>query len=216
MTGIFSGQGSVIRNSVVAYSDQLRSRDQRYDKVHLVPFGEFLPFRSLLNLLSGMIEIPFSDLSAGRERQDPFLINYEKDGARSTAKLSTFICYEAVFGDELRYLGEQSDFLVNVSNDAWFGDSIGPWQHFEITRARAIELQREMVRATNNGITALIDRKGQVKAILPQFEQGVLEVEVMPYGGVTTYSRTGDLFWLLLLLIVAGMGIVLFRWDLKM
>ncbi len=215
MTGIFSGQGSVIRNSVVAYSDQLRSRDQRYDKVHLVPFGEFLPFRSLLDLLSGMIEIPFSDLTAGREEQSPFLIHYEVGGAPATTQLSTFICYEAVFGDELRYLGKQSDFLVNVSNDAWFGDSIGPWQHFQITRARAIELQREMVRATNNGITALIDRRGEVKAILPQFEQGVLEVEVMPYEGTTTYSRVGDLSWLLFLWVVAGLGALFFRKELK-
>lgn len=215
MTGIFSGQGSVIRNSVVAYSDQLRSRDQRYDKVHLVPFGEFLPFRSLLDLFSGMIEIPFSDLTAGREEQAPFLIHYEVDGAPAITQLSTFICYEAVFGDELRYLGKQSDFLVNVSNDAWFGDSIGPWQHFQITRARAIELQREMVRATNNGITALIDRRGEVKAILPQFEQGVLEVEVMPYEGTTTYSRVGDLSWLLLLWVVAGLGALFFRKELK-
>ncbi|OYQ81410.1 apolipoprotein N-acyltransferase [Ignatzschineria sp. F8392] len=215
MTGIFSGQGSVIRNSVVAYSDQLRSRDQRYDKVHLVPFGEFLPFRSLLDLLSGMIEIPFSDLTAGREEQSPFLIHYEVDGVPAITQLSTFICYEAVFGDELRYLGKQSDFLVNVSNDAWFGDSIGPWQHFQITRARAIELQREMVRATNNGITALIDRRGEVKAILPQFEQGVLEVEVMPYEGTTTYSRVGDLSWLLLLWVVAGLGALFFRRELK-
>ncbi len=211
MTGIFSGQGSVIRNSVVAYSDQLRSRDQRYDKVHLVPFGEFLPFRSLLDLLSGMIEIPFSDLSAGRTRQAPFIIKHEDAGEAVTTQLSTFICYEAVFGDELRYLGEQSDFLVNVSNDAWFGDSIGPWQHFQITRARAIELQREMVRATNNGITALIGRNGSVRAMLPQFEQGVLEVEVVPYSGITAYSRIGDFFWLLILWGVGGLAVLLFR-----
>lgn len=192
MTGIFSGNGDLIRNSIVTYSDALRIYDQRYDKAHLVPFGEYIPFRRLLSLFSGMIEIPYSDLSAGSQSQAPFKIRGKEN---STLLAAASICYEAVFGNELRSQAQSSNFLVNISNDAWFGDSIGPWQHFQIARSRAIELQREMVRATNNGITALIAKDGSVKALLPQFKEGVLEVEVTSYQGVTGYARLGDLFW---------------------
>lgn len=209
MTGIFTGSGSTIRNSIVTYSDQSRLRDQRYDKVHLVPFGEFIPFRSVLNLFSGLIEIPYSDLSPGEEKQEPFRISRKKGDIVEELSASAFICYEAVFGNELRYQGLNSDFLVNVSNDAWFGDSNGPWQHFQITRARAIELQREMVRSTNNGITALIGQNGQVKAMLLQFEVGVLEVDVTPLKGTTSYAKLGDLFWLgvMGILIIISFGL---------
>ena len=161
-----------------------------------MPFGEFIPFRSVLNLFSGLIAIPYSDLSPGEEKQEPFRISRKKGDIVEELSASAFICYEAVFGNELRYQGLNSDFLVNVSNDAWFGDSNGPWQHFQITRARAIELQREMVRSTNNGITALIGQNGQVKAMLPQFEVGALEIEVIPLKGTTSYAKLGDLFWL--------------------
>lgn len=202
MTGIFSGSGQTIRNSIVTYSDEMRMYDQRYDKTHLVPFGEYIPFRGFLSLFDGMIEIPFSDLTEGKSAQAPFEI---KKGNGSTLFAAASICYEAVFGDELRYQAQTSNFLVNVSNDAWFGDSIGPWQHFQIARARAIELQREMVRATNNGITALIAKDGSVKALLPQFEEGVLVVEVVSYVGMTGYARLGDFFWGVLLML----GIIL-------
>lgn len=212
MTGMFSGGGSAIRNSLIAYSDTGRSRDQRYDKVHLVPFGEFIPFRSFLSLFGGLIEIPYSDLTPGREQQAPFTIA-RKGAGQDDLLASAFICYEAVFGNELRYQGKSAHFLINVSNDAWFGDSNGPWQHLQITRARAIELQREMVRSTNNGITALIGRDGQIKAMLPQFEQGALEVDVTPYQGATTYAKLGDLFWLIpmLLLLFIGIGLNLLQ-----
>ncbi len=204
MTGIFSGNGATVRNSIITYSDEMRMYDQRYDKTHLVPFGEYIPFRSFLGLFSGMIEIPYSDLTAGKVEQSPFEIQ-KKNGAALFAAAS--ICYEAVFGNELRYQAQTANFLVNVSNDAWFGDSIGPWQHFQIARARAIEAQREMVRATNNGITALIGKDGQVKALLPQFKEAVLEVNVISYAGMTTYAKLGDLFWGLLAVIGLVMGL---------
>lgn len=190
VTGIFSTEGTHIRNSIVAYGVD-RSRDQLYHKVHLVPFGEYIPFRSLLSLFGNMIEIPFADLSEGTMMQKPLSFMT----AQGRFQGGSSICYEAVFGDEARLMGRESDFLINVSNDAWFGDSIGPWQHFQITRARAIELQKEMVRSTNNGITAWIGQNGQVKAMLPQFQEGVLEVAVTPAQGMTAYARLGDLFW---------------------
>lgn len=214
MTGIFSGNGSTVRNSVVTFSDSVRARDQRYDKVHLVPFGEFIPFRSILNLFSGLIAIPYSDLTPGAEAQSPFVISSKKGkDQRQDFRASAFICYEAVFGDELRYQGRESQFLVNVSNDAWFGDSIGPWQHFQISRARAIELQREVVRSTNNGITALISQNGQVVESLPQFEKGALVVDVTPYDGATTYAKLGDLFWLGISLVLLLIGVALNFWQ---
>lgn len=198
MTGIFTGSGQTVRNSIVTYSDEMRMYDQRYDKTHLVPFGEYIPFRAFLSLFSGVIEIPYSDLTKGKSEQAPFKIQ-KPEGAALFAAAS--ICYEAVFGDELRYQALTSNFLVNVSNDAWFGDSIGPWQHFQIARARSIELQREMVRATNNGITALIGKDGAVKVMLPQFEEGTLSVDVTSYEGMTAYAKLGDLFWVVISLL---------------
>lgn len=212
MTGIFTGGGKTVRNSIVTYSDEMRMYDQRYDKTHLVPFGEYIPFRSILSLFSGMIEIPYSDLTQGKLEQAPFKIQKE-DGAALFAAAS--ICYEAVFGNELRYQAKTANFLVNVSNDAWFGDSIGPWQHFQISRARAIELQREMVRATNNGITALISKEGRSMAILPQFKEGVLSVDITSYQGVTAYAKLGDLFWAVLAFIGLVLGFFWHRYQYK-
>lgn len=206
VTGIFSTEGPQIRNSIVAYGTKA-SEDQLYHKVHLVPFGEYIPFRSLLSLFGNMIEIPFADLSEGTMAQKP--LSFMTTQGRFQGGSS--ICYEAVFGNEARLMGRESDFLINVSNDAWFGDSIGPWQHFQITRARAIELQKEMVRSTNNGITAWIGANGQVKAMLPQFQEGVLEVAVTPIRGVTAYGRLGDLFWGVSFLLLLSLTMLIGR-----
>lgn len=206
VTGVFSTEGPLIRNSIVAYGTD-SSRDQLYHKVHLVPFGEYIPFRSLLSLFGNMIEIPFADLSEGAMTQEPLSFMT----AQGRFQGGSSICYEAVFGDEARLMGRESDFLINVSNDAWFGDSIGPWQHFQITRARAIELQKEMVRSTNNGVTAWIGPNGQVKAMLPQFQEGVLEVAVTPMRGMTAYARLGDLFWSVSFLLLLSLTMLIGR-----
>ncbi|MEN9315214.1 MAG: hypothetical protein RIS35_1607, partial [Pseudomonadota bacterium] len=158
----------------------------RYDKRHLVPFGEFVPtgFRWFVDLM----RIPLGDFARGRADQAAF----EVGGQRFAFN----ICYEDLFGEEL--LGairapRGATVLVNVSNIAWFGDSHALPQHLAIARMRALETGRPMLRATNTGVTASIDHRGRVLSVLPPYTQGALDVQVQGTGGLTPYVRFGNL-----------------------
>ena len=156
----------------------------QYVKRHLVPFGEYVPFESQLRGLITFLDLPMSHNQPGPEKQTPL--------TAGDLTLSLSICYEVVFGDLVRRTVTDPDILITMSNDTWFGDSIGPWQHFQMARMRAIENGKYMVRATNNGITAIIDHKGRVQGSLPQFEPGVLRGEVRAMKGVTPYAWLGN------------------------
>ncbi len=160
--------------------------EQVYTKRHLVPFGEFIPFRRVLTLLANLITIPMSDLSAGRGPVKPI----EIDGIN----YGMSICYEDAFGAEMRAQLPLANVLVNVSNDAWFGDSMAPHQHLEMAAMRSLEFGRPMLRATNTGITAHISARGEILSRAAQFQQAAIDVEVVPRSGSTPYVRMGD--WL--------------------
>ncbi len=166
------------------------SEDQVYVKRHLVPFGEFTPFRDVISLLSDLITIPMSDLSPGTGPIKPIDVNGVKYGMS--------ICYEDAFGSEMRAQFPDTNVLINVSNDAWFGDSTAPHQHQEIAAMRSLEFARPMLRVTNTGISSLIDYRGRVVEQGPQFEAVAIDVEVTPREGTTPYVRLGD--WLAVLL----------------
>lgn len=155
-----------------------------YHKRHLVPFGEYLPLDSLLRPVTEALGIPVSDFSPGPENQSLL--------SAAGYPLSLSICYEIAFGGEIIRDLPEARFLVTVSNDAWFGTSIGPHQHFEIARVRALEVGRFLLRATNTGITAIIGPDGRVAGRLAQFQTGVLEGRIMPRAGATPYARLGD------------------------
>ena len=168
---------------------------QAYHKVHLVPFGEFIPpgFGWVLRWLS----IPLSDFSRGAPDQPPLAI--------AGQRVAVNVCYEDVFGDEIARRAPEATLLVNVSNVAWFGDSLAPAQHLQIARLRAIETARMHLTATNTGITAAIDRDGRVLKRLAQFTEGRLEIAAQGYSGATPYVRLRD--WPIVLL---SLGILAF------
>ena len=166
-------------NSVVSVGT---SPSQRYDKSHLVPFGEFVPpgFGWIVKTFA----IPLSDFSLGPEHPRPF--------ALAGQLVAPNICWEDAFGEEIIRQLPEATLLVNVSNVAWFGDSLAPAQHLQISRMRALETGRTMLRATNTGMTAIIDSRGRLVARLPQFTEGVLEGEVRGYAGASPYVKVGN------------------------
>ena len=180
----------------------LGSEHGLYHKRHLVPFGEYLPLRSVLLPLTSILGVPSPDFSRGPST--PLL-------SVAGHPIAPTICYEIAFAAEVAASLPEAELLVTVSNDAWFGASIGPHQHLEIARARAKETGRYLARATNTGISALVSPAGEVLARSPQFEVDVIEAEVVPMSGATPYVRVGNApmvgaaFALLFAAIVIGM-----------
>lgn len=158
--------------------------EQQYFKRHLVPFGEYIPWRRTFGNVLDVLGAPMSDFSPGGPH--PVLLS------AAGLTIGAFICYEAVFGAEVRPLAARADVLLNLSNDGWFGNSIGPHQHFQMARMRAKEAGREVVRATNTGISAVIDHEGRVRARAEQFHTSTLRSHVVPHSGSTPYILWGD------------------------
>jgi apolipoprotein N-acyltransferase len=150
-----------------------------------VPFGEFFPVPAKVREWMRLMNLPYSDFASGSEDQAPL----EAAGQA----LAPTVCYEDAYGAEQVHIERRSTLLVNVTNDAWFGDSTAPHQHVDISRMRSLESGRPMLRATNDGVTALIAHDGSVIASLPQFRKGVLTGSVVPRTGLTPYLRFGNL-----------------------
>ncbi len=181
------------RNTALALGDGSGS----YLKRRLVPFGEYVPMESMLRGLIGFFDLPMSHNASGPMVQDPI--------TAGPWRISTSICYEIVYGELVRTSIERPDLLLTITNDTWFGTSIGPLQHLQMARMRALENGRYLVRAANNGVTAIVDERGAVKATLPQFTRDVLRGKVHIMQGTTPYTHWGStpilLVCILLLLI---------------
>ncbi len=173
---------------------------QTYRKSHLVPFGEFIPLRPVLGWIVGVLAIPLQDFSRGGEDQQPLAV--------AGQRVAVNVCYEDAFGEEIIRQLPQATLLVNVSNVAWFGRSIAPQQHLQISQARALETGRTMLRATNTGVTAVINARGEVVAAAPEYTTAAVTHAVQGYGGATPYVRMGNAAMLALCLVLLGIA----RW----
>ncbi|NBI42293.1 apolipoprotein N-acyltransferase [[Haemophilus] felis] len=181
---------NAIFNSIVQLGQQnqkyFAEKAPRYNKVHLVPFGEYVPLEKVLRPLGSVFNLPMSAFQAGNDKQATFQVKGRH--------LAAAICYEIIFGELVRKnVNKNTDFLLTISNDAWFGNSIGPWQHLQMARMRALELGKPVIRGTNTGITTFIDEFGQIQAQAPQFTQTTLTQVIAPTEGRTPYSALGNL-----------------------
>jgi len=186
-----------IYNSVVMIDGVNRDARQFYRKRHLVPFGEVFPVPEFVREWMRLMSLPHSDMNAG-DAEQPLLSM--PDGNQ----LAVAICYEDAYGAEQLYALSAATLLVNVSNDAWFGDSIAPHQHLEIARMRALEAGRYVVRATNNGISAFIGPDGSLLQTGEQFRYVSMSHDVTPRKGLTPYARVGNWPVVSLALFIAG------------
>ncbi len=174
---------------------------QRYDKAHLVPFGEFVPpgFRWFVDAMV----MPMSDFSRGAPDQRPLAVGDQK--------IAVNICYEDVFGEELIHALPEATLMLNISNDAWFGDSYAPWQHHQIAQMRALETGRWWLKSNNTGVTAVIDARGRTVANLKPFTADSLHSEAQGMTGATPYSRWGNALFLILAAVALVSALALSR-----
>ena len=172
---------NVMHNSIIG----LGEASGIYHKQKLVPFGEYVPLQDVLRGLIDFFDLPMSDFRKGPS--DQALLSVQG------LKVSPFICYEVVYPDFVASRARNADVLLTISNDSWFGQSIGPHQHLQIARTRSIENGRFMIRATNNGVTAIIDEQGNITTRIPQFERASLEGKVSVVKGVTPYTSWGSI-----------------------
>ena len=166
-----------------------------YNKRRLVPFGEYVPLENLLRGLITFFDLPMSHNRPG-EADQPALM-------AGDLKLSVSICYEVVYAELVRSTIPLPDLFVTISNDTWFGSSIGPAQHLQMAQMRSLENGRWLLRDTNNGVTAIVDHRGRVSARLPQFQEGALVGEYQIMHGSTLFSRIGN--WPVLGLLALGL-----------
>jgi apolipoprotein N-acyltransferase len=175
----------------------------RYDKIHLVPFGEYVPYRDLF-FFAHHLTRQISDFSRGKERK-VFTANGHRYGI--------FICYESIFADEIRQFAKNgAEVFVNISDDGWYGDTSAPWQHLNMARMRAIENRRWLLRDTNNGVTASIDPYGRVVQSSARHVFTSLPAQYGFSDNTTFYTRHGDVFaWLCVIVAAAAVGTALAR-----
>ena len=185
-----SPEGGSLQNSLVVLGEDPRF----YNKRHLVPYGEVFPVPSFMRRWLRLMNLPYTDIVAGEPNQLPLEIAGEK--------AAVTICYEDLFGAEQLHYFPDASLIVNVSNDAWFGNTIAPHQHLQIARMRSAEVSRYTLRAANTGISGVIDPRGRIVANLPQFEPNVLNTAIQGYTGKTPYVLWGNYLVVISVLMV--------------
>jgi apolipoprotein N-acyltransferase len=179
-------------NSVLAMGDKV----SWYDKHHLVPFAEFFPVPHFVRSWLRLMSLPYSDFTRGAAQQPPLLA--------AGLRLGATVCYEDAYGSSMLPVLRTADALVNVTNDAWFGHSSARHQHFQIARMRALEAGRYLVRAANDGVSAVIGPHGEVVTRAPEYRPVVLVSQITPMQGLTPYARVGN--WLIVSLAAVALA----------
>lgn len=167
-------------NSILGWDKTL----QWYDKHHLVPFGEFFPVPATVRQWLRLMNLPYADFTRGAAEQPPLML--------AGLPFAVSICYEDAYATSLHAAVRQSQALINVTNDAWFGRSTARYQHLQIARMRSIEARRYQLRAANDGVSAVIDPYGQVQASAPEYQSAVLRATIEPRDGLTPYIQFGN------------------------
>ncbi|MCA0369618.1 MAG: apolipoprotein N-acyltransferase [Proteobacteria bacterium] len=193
------GQPEQLWTSLMAVDKNARV-SATYDKHHLVPFGEYVPGRALLPSFVKKVTAGAMDYSAG---QGPRFVKIP-----NLPSFSPLICYEVIFPGAVVDQEKRPAWMLNITNDAWYGRTSGPFQHFEMARVRAVEEGLPLVRVANNGISAVIDPLGRSEVRLELDEEGVLDARLPKAFAPTLYGRTGDTLFVLLLLVAALLGMV--------
>ena len=188
------GKNGEVFNSVIT----LGGDNRVYHKRHLVPFGEYFPVPKFIREWLQKMKLPHRDISIGPEVQEMLKLDQYF--------IATSICYEDIFGDELLDYQPLANVLVNVTNNAWFGESIASSQHFQMSRMRAIETGRYLLRSTNTGITAIVMPDGNIQKELEPYNFSILKGNFYPMKDETPYSRFGDLFVILLMTLIMTLG----------
>jgi apolipoprotein N-acyltransferase len=187
-----SDEGEHYFNSVLA----LDTKVSWYDKDHLVPFAEFFPVPGFVRSWMKLMSLPYSDFTRGGENQPPL--------SAAGLELGATVCYEDAYGSSMLDVLHKATALVNVTNDAWFGHSTARHQHFQIARMRALEADRFLIRAANDGISGIIGPHGEVIARAPEFQPYVLVSSVTPRSGLPPYARVGN--WLVVILATVALA----------
>lgn len=193
-------KGRRIHNSILNLT-----QDTVYHKQRLVPFGEYIPFQQEFQDLFNFLNIPDFTFSLPKQIPQPLMQVGEYN-------YSTAICYEIAYPELVRQYSQKAHVILTLSNDTWFTGSIGPDQHFQIARMRAIENNRWLVRSANNGISAIVSPQGEVKEIAPRYVEAILKGTIEPLQGLTPYQRMGH--WPLIALYLM-LAVFLFVWNRK-
>ncbi len=180
--------------------------NETYKKIHLVPFGEYIPFIEGLRGIINFFDLPMSNVSHGSQLQENIRI-------LDNIPISSPICFDIAFPNTVRKMNKSSLLMINVSNDTWFGNSIGPYHHLSIARVRSIENNRYTIRATNDGISAIISNKGTIVTLLDKGKSGILEGNVKLIKNSTFYSRNGHLFFIILSFIIVLIPFLKIIWK---
>jgi len=206
---VYRDNNDRIYNTAFHISENGKVKDQ-YDKIHLLPFGEYMPLAKAFFFISRMVPA-ISDFSPGVDYK-VFTLNEHKI-SKNHVKFSVIICYESLFPNMVRkFVKKGATFIINISNDAWFGKTAGPYQHFNVNIFRAIENRTPIIRSANTGVSGFIDKYGRVTKITPTFIKAQISETLQLRNDTTFYTRFGDIFAYICIFIVVY-GIISIKFE---